>query len=89
MVAITLGSTYRSMMRAGPAPSARAASMYGCCITERVAPRMTREVPAALRMDRARIRFSRPGPSAASRESTITRDGNDIQASTTRWTTMS
>src|SRR5262245_8629008 len=35
------------------------------------------------------MRFPRPGPSAASIDNTITRAGNDIHASTTRWTTMS
>src|SRR5207249_12130011 len=57
MVAITFGRTYRITMRRCPAPSARAASMYGLAITDSAAPRMTREAPAAPRIDRARTRL--------------------------------
>src|SRR5262245_41270778 len=88
-VASTFGSTWRTTMRQCPEPSARAASTYGFCIVEGSAPRLTTEVPAAPRIDSAMIKFSRPGPSAATSESTITRAGNEIQASTTRWTRMS
>src|SRR5437667_8943199 len=76
-------------MRRWPAPTARAASTYGFAITDSAAPRMTRDAVAAPRMERARIRLGNPGPSAAIRDRTTTSAGNDIHASTTRWTTMS
>src|SRR2546426_1134897 len=76
-------------MRRWPAPTARAASTYGFAITDSAAPRMTRDALAAPRMERARIRLGSPGPSAAIRDRTTTSAGNDIHASTTRWTTMS
>src|ERR671919_1284504 len=58
-------------------------------MTDRVVPRITRDALAAPRMERARIRLGSPGPRAAISERTTTSAGKDIQASTTRWITMS
>ena len=54
-----------------------------------VAPRITRELVAVTMSDSDRMTLSSPGPRTAITESTITRYGNDIQASTTRWTARS
>ena len=73
MVGTTFGRTCRRTTRRCPAPTARAASTWGCCATVMVAPRITRELVAAVMTASERITFSRPGPSTAMTDSTMTR----------------
>src|SRR5262250_3426807 len=72
-VASRFGTTWRSTMRRCGVPMARADSMYGFSITESAAPRITRALEAATRIDRERMRFKSPGPSTAMRERMITK----------------
>src|SRR5438128_11466052 len=89
IVAMTLGRMWRTMMRAWPQPSARAASTYVDWATAIAAPRITRELIAAMRMASATTRLRSPGPRTAMTERTITRYGKDSHATTSRWITRS
>src|SRR5207247_414637 len=65
IVAMRFGTIWRAMMRAWPQPSARAASTYVDWATAVAAPRITRELAAAVGPASETPRVRRPGPWAA------------------------
>ena len=64
-------------------------SMYGRWRMPITALRTTREVPGASRMPRMNVTLQRPGPTTATRLISSTSAGNEIQMSTSRWTSRS
>src|SRR5262249_48479389 len=73
IVAATLGRMWRTMIRAWPQPTARAASTYVPWAIAIVAPRITRELTAAMMIASESTTLKSPGPSTAITDRTMTR----------------
>ncbi len=63
------------MMRVWPQPMARAASTYVCCMAPSVAPRITRELVAAISTASEMTTLPSPGPSTAMTDRMMIRYG--------------
>ena len=66
------GRMSMNMIRHGPAPTARAASMYSLSLTEMVWPRTTRAMPAQAKNEITPITTGRLGPNTTASASPST-----------------
>ena len=89
MGAATLGKTCMMMILASLHPTARADSMYWFDMMEMVEPRMTREAEGALITPSTITTLSRLLPSRKTAINSTTMVGRLMNASTTRWMSMS
>ena len=87
--AIRLGRMSMNMIRHGPEPSDRAASMYSFSFSDSVWPRTTRAMPAQEKNEMTAMTIGRLGPNTTASDRASTMYGNASTESMTRASTAS